>query len=148
MNDLGLHYLWWILALVLIAAETLLPGYFLLWIGIGAAFTGLAMLVLPGLGLLTQAVLFGVFAFLSCAGYWYLVRPRLQAREPGDARLNRRGEQSIGQHYVLAEAIVNGRGRARVGDTLWTVSGPDLPVGATVEVVSVDGNTLRVKAPG
>lgn len=148
LSNVGLHYLWWILALVLIAAEILLPGYFLLWIGIGAALTGVVMLVLPGLSLLVQAIVFGVFAFLSCAGYWYWVRPRLQEREPGDARLNRRGEQSIGQHYVLAEAIVNGRGRARVGDTLWTVSGPDLPVGATVEVVSVEGNTLMVKALG
>lgn len=148
LTSVGMHYVWWIVALVLIAAEILLPGYFLLWIGIGAAVTGLLMLVLPDLSVLTQAIAFGVFAFLSCAAYWYWVRPRMYAREPGDARLNRRGEQNIGQHYVLAEAIVNGRGRARVGDTLWTVSGPDLPVGATVEVIAVEGNTLLVKAAG
>jgi membrane protein implicated in regulation of membrane protease activity len=65
--------------------------------------------------------------------------------EPGDALLNRRGEQKIGQRYVLAEAIVHGRGKAKVGDGLWLVSGPDLPVGAMVEVVGVDGTTLVVK---
>jgi inner membrane protein len=52
----------------------------------------------------------------------------------------------IGQRYVLIEAIVNGRGKARVGDGQWLVAGPDLPVGAEVEVISVDGALLKVRA--
>lgn len=143
--DVATHYLWWILALLLIGAEVLLPGYFMLWIGLGAAVTGLLTLAVPALSVLAQAVAFVVLAFLSCAAYWYLLRPRLQREDRDEPRLNRRGEQNIGQRYVLAEAIVNGRGKARVGDSLWLVSGPDLPAGATVEVVAVDGNTLRVK---
>ncbi|WNL45372.1 NfeD family protein [Dyella sp. BiH032] len=143
--DVATHYLWWILALLLIGAEVLLPGYFMLWIGLGAAATGLLTLLVPGLSVIAQAVAFVVLAFLSCAAYWYLLRPRLQREDGDEPRLNRRGEQNIGQRYVLAEAIVNGRGKARVGDGLWLVSGPDLPVGTTVEVVAVDGNTLRVK---
>jgi membrane protein implicated in regulation of membrane protease activity len=143
--DVATHYLWWILALLLIGAEVLLPGYFMLWIGLGAAVTGLVTLAAPGLPVLAQAVAFVALAFLSCAAYWYLLRPRLQREDRGEPRLNRRGEQNIGQRYVLAEAIVNGRGKARVGDSLWLVSGPDLPAGSTVEVVAVDGNTLQVK---
>jgi inner membrane protein len=139
------HYLWWIVALVLIAIEVIMPGYFMLWIGIGAAATGLLVLLLPGLSLLAQAIAFAVLAFVSCAVYWYAVRPKLQQHEPGDERLNRRGEQLIGQHYVLIEAIVNGRGKARVGDGQWLVNGPDLPVGSTVEVVAVEGASLKVR---
>ena len=146
MEQVALHYWWWILALVLIAIEVVLPGYFMLWIGIAAGITGLVMLVAPGLSTLNQALVFVALAFLSCAAYWYWLRPRLMRNEPGDARLNRRGEQKIGQRYVLAEAIVNGRGKARVGDGLWLVSGPDLPVGSMVEVVGVDGTTLLVRA--
>jgi len=52
----------------------------------------------------------------------------------------------IGQRYVLIEAIVNGRGKARVGDGQWLVTGPDLPAGAEVEVVGVDGALLKVRA--
>ncbi|GLQ47667.1 membrane protein [Dyella lipolytica] len=140
------HYLWWIVALVLIAIEVLMPGFFMLWIGIGAAATGLLVLLIPGLSLLTQAIAFGVLAFASCAVYWYGVRPKLQRDEPGDDRLNRRGEQLIGKRYVLIEAIVNGRGKAQVGDGQWLVSGPDLPVGSTVEVVAVEGTTLTVRS--
>lgn len=146
MEAVALHYWWWILALVLIAVEVILPGYFMLWIGIAAGATGLVVLVLPGLSALGQALVFVVLAFLSCAAYWYGLRPRLMRNEPGDARLNRRGEQKIGQRYVLVEAIVNGRGKAKVGDSQWLVRGPDLPVGSMVEVVGVDGTTLLVRA--
>jgi membrane protein implicated in regulation of membrane protease activity len=141
------HYLWWIVALVLIAIEVIMPGYFMLWIGIGAAATGLLMLLMPGLSMVAQAILFVVLAFVSCAVYWYAVRPALQKGESGDGRLNRRGEQLIGGRYVLIEAIVNGRGKAKVGDGQWLVNGPDLPAGSTVEVVAVEGATLKVR-PG
>ena len=44
--------------------------------------------------------------------------------------LNRRGEQLIGRIATLTEPIKDGRGRVRIGDTMWRVSGPDLPAGA------------------
>jgi inner membrane protein len=144
--SLAAHYLWWIVALVLIIIEVIMPGYFMLWIGIGAAVTGVLVFALPGLPMIVQVIAFAVLAFASCAAYWYGLRPTLQRNEPGDERLNRRAEQLIGNRYVLIEAIVNGRGRARVGDGQWMVSGPDLPLGSTVEVVSVEGTTLKVKA--
>ena len=146
MWELSSHYLWWILALLLIAGEVLLPGYFMLWIGLAAAAMGVVLWAAPTLGLLTQAVWFALLAFAFCVGYARWLRPRLERSSPGDERLNRRGEQMIGQRYVLVEPIVNGRGKARVGDGQWLVSGPDLPLGSTVEVVAVEGTTLQVCA--
>lgn len=146
MWQLSIHYLWWILALVLIAGELLLPGYFLLWIGLAAAAMGVLLWAVPSLGLLAQAVLFGLLALAACGIYARWLRPKLERRAPGSERLNRRAEQMIGQRYELIEAIVNGRGKARVGDGQWLVSGPDLPPGSTVEVIGVDGNTLKVRA--
>jgi membrane protein implicated in regulation of membrane protease activity len=71
---------------------------------------------------------------------------RHAVNEPSDQpQLNRRAEQHIGRRYVLDTAIVNGQGKARVGDSLWLVEGPELPAGAAIEVVAVDGSTLRVK---
>jgi membrane protein implicated in regulation of membrane protease activity len=147
-EPVAMHYLWWILALVLIAIEVVAPGYFMLWIGIAAAVTGVLLWVMPGMSLLLQAIVFAVLAFASCAVYWRWLRPRLQPREAGAEQLNRRAEQMIGRRYVLVDAIVNGRGKAQVGDGQWLVSGPDLPAGSTVEVVAVDGATLSVRAAG
>ncbi|MEP6899243.1 MAG: NfeD family protein [Rhodanobacter sp.] len=146
MWELSTHYLWWILALLLIASELLLPGYFLLWIGLAAAAMGVVLWLVPSLGLLAQAVLFALLAFAACFVYAKWLRPGLERRAPGSERLNRRAEQMIGQRYDLVEPIVNGRGKARVGDGQWLVSGPDLPVGSTIEVLSVDGTTLKVRA--
>ncbi|HEV2538572.1 MAG TPA: NfeD family protein [Frateuria sp.] len=145
MSFLSAHHLWWLLALLLIALEVALPGYFLLWIGIGAGATGVLVWLLPGTSLLAQAVAFTVFALLACALYAYMLRPRLRRGDAAGERLNRRAEQLVGQRYVLIEPIVNGRGRARVGDGEWLVNGPDLPLGANVEVVGVDGNMLKVR---
>jgi len=146
MWELSTHYLWWILALLLIGGEVLMPGYFMLWIGLAAAAMGVVLWLLPSLALLMQAVLFALLAFAACVLYARLLRPRLERRAPGSEQLNRRGEQMIGQRYVLIEPIVNGRGKARVGDGQWLVSGPDMPSGSTVEVVAVDGTTLKVRA--
>jgi membrane protein implicated in regulation of membrane protease activity len=147
MWGIPLHYWWWVLALILIAGEVLAPGFFLLWIGIAAAAMGIVTWVLPGFGALAQSVLFVILAFASCLVYWKFVRLRLaRGDDPAARTLSRRGEQLIGQRLVLVEAIVNGRGKARVGDGQWLVSGPDLPTGTEIEVVAVVGTMLKVRA--
>ncbi len=144
-DNLAMHYEWWMLALLLIAAEVMLPGFFMLWIGIAAALVGVIMMVFPELPMLAQTLLFAALAFLSCGVYWKWIQPRFDRRSD-QPHLNRRAEQLIGRYYNLETAIVNGRGKARIGDSLWLVEGPDLPVGSTIKVTAVDGSTLKVKA--
>ncbi|HZP65357.1 MAG TPA: NfeD family protein [Rudaea sp.] len=145
--NLATHYGWWLLALVLIAAELLQPGFFMLWIGIAAAVMGVVLLVAPEMSFGYQAVLFVLLALASCYVYWRFVRSVAEA--PSDRPLlNRRAEQLVGRRYTLETPIVNGQGKARVGDSLWLVEGPELPAGATVEVVGVDGTTLKVQRSG
>jgi membrane protein implicated in regulation of membrane protease activity len=145
LTNLTMHYGWWLLALVLIGVELMMPGFFMLWIGIAAAAMGVLLMFLPELSLLTQATVFVLLALVSCYGYWRFVRQAANA--PSDQpQLNRRAEQYIGRRYVLATAIVNGQGKAHVGDSMWLVEGPELPAGTAVEVIDVDGSTLKVKA--
>lgn len=139
-----LVHLWWIAALLLITAEIVAPGFFLLWIGLAAAGVALLLAFWPDLTLLPQVGVFVVLSFAFCLGYWRFARGML--RRVAVPTLNRRAEQLIGQHYVLASAIENGRGKAHVGDSLWLVAGPDLPAGARVAVTGVDGATLQVRA--
>ncbi len=145
LANLTMHYGWWLLALVLIGAEIMAPGFFMLWIGIAAAALGVVLLFVPDMGFGVQSVVFAVFAVISCFVYWRFVRHAMDERSDLP-HLNRRAEQYIGRRFVLETAIINGQGKARVGDSPWLVEGPDLPVGATIEVIGVDGSTLRVKA--
>jgi membrane protein implicated in regulation of membrane protease activity len=62
--------------------------------------------------------------------------------QPG---LNRRGHQLIGRIATVSEAIDGGRGRVRIGDTVWTAEGPDLPAGAAARIVAADGAVLGVE---
>jgi membrane protein implicated in regulation of membrane protease activity len=144
MNILA-HYGWWIFALLLILVELMAPGYFMLWIGIAAGVVGALLLIVPELPFIAQTLAFMLLAIVSCYCYWRFLRP--VADGPSDQPLlNRRAEQFIGKRYVLDNAIVNGCGKVRVGDSPWLAEGPDLPVGATVEVVAVEGTTLKVRA--
>lgn len=145
LANLTLHYGWWLLALALIGAELMAPGFFMLWIGIAAAALGVVLIFVPLMSFGMQAVVFVAFAVISCYVYWHFVRHAMGERSD-QPHLNRRAEQYIGRRFVLETDIVNGQGKARVGDTLWLAEGPDLPAGAPVEVVGVDGSTLKVKA--
>jgi inner membrane protein len=59
--------------------------------------------------------------------------------------LNRPAEQLVGRVLVVAEAIEGGRGKLRVGDTLWPAEGPDAPVGSEVRVVGARATILIVE---
>jgi inner membrane protein len=66
----------------------------------------------------------------------------LQTDQPD---LNLRASQIVGRVVLLEEAIEHGRGKARVGDTLWTVEGPDAPAGAEVRITAAQGTVLKVE---
>ena len=59
--------------------------------------------------------------------------------------LNRRAEQLIGRVLLLEEAIEAGRGKVRVGDTLWLAEGTDLPAGTRVKVTGARRDALVVE---
>ena len=134
---------WWVAALVMGSIEAIAPGSFFIWLGTSAAVVGFVALLLPDLHWQSQFLAFGVLALLTVAvSRFYIRRHPVESADP---TLNRRGAQYIGRMLVLESPIVNGRGRAIVGDTLWTVEGDDLPVGSVVKVVGTDGILLKVE---
>jgi membrane protein implicated in regulation of membrane protease activity len=145
MDNLVDNYGWWLLALVLIAAEMIAPGYFLLWIGIAAGVMGVVTLVVPGLPALAQAITFALLSIAACLVYWKFVRPLAEQRND-QPLLNQRGQRMVGRRVIVVEAIVNGRGKVGVGDGQWLAEGPDMPVGSEVEIVALQGTTFSVKA--
>ena len=136
---------WWILAAIFAGIEILAPGVFFIWLGAAAAVTGLIALVIPGMGWEIEALIFAVLAVLSVVGWRNYIK-RAKAKDDPAAMLNRRGDQMIGRTAVLSEPIQNGRGKARIDDSVWRVEGTDLPVGTQVKVTGVDGAILKVEA--
>ena len=133
---------WWILAAVLAAVETLLPGAVAIWFAASAAVVGALLLLVPVPWPL-QLVLFGVLG--AVAVYLWRRYDRSGQESSPLPYLNQRSAQYVGQICVLTEAIQQGYGKARVGDGVWKVRGPDLPAGAQVRVVSAEGALLVVE---
>ena len=117
-------------------------------------------LVLPLIGGVMAAT--GLWQLLSGSGGWglliiglallaldlmidlWLADPETIASD--EDGLNKRGTELIGRTGRLEEAITAGRGRIQMGDTVWTVEGPELPAGSRIRVTGVNGAVLTVEA--
>lgn len=145
LDFLGQNAPWsWIIAgLVLLALELVVPGGYLLWMGIAGVLTGLLVLVQP-LDWPVQWLVFGVLSLMSILIWVRMTRNR--GSQTDRPLLNQRGEQLIGQEAVLDKPVTGGFGRLPLGDTIWRVTGPDLPAGQRVRVVGAEGALLHIEA--
>jgi len=135
---------WLLFALVLLVLELTVPTDWFVWVAVSAGLTALVVLLMPHLSWPVQCTVFGVLTLATLL----IGRPMMgRLRDTSDAPLlNRRQDQYLGRTFTLTEAIENGYGTVRVGDSRWRVSGPALPIGGTVRVVAVDGATFVVEA--
>jgi membrane protein implicated in regulation of membrane protease activity len=113
------------------------------WLGLGLSLWGLYRLALAEAagGWLLLAGLASFIADLLIDLIW--AHPAVSKSDEPD--LNQRAAQLVGRVLVLADAIEGGRGRVRVGDTLWQVEGPDLPRGTEVKVAAAKATLLQVE---
>ncbi|WP_075291297.1 NfeD family protein [Pararhizobium arenae] len=138
---------WWVLGLILLAAEMVLPGVFIVWIGIAAILVGVLSLLFWSSDFWLWQMQLVIFALFSVAAV--LIGRRLVARSgqvTDEPLLNQRGARLVGRTAVLEEPISEGRGRIRLDDTTWPVDGPDMPAGTRVRVVASSGRQLTVEA--
>jgi membrane protein implicated in regulation of membrane protease activity len=133
---------WAIGALLLAIFELHAPGFYLIWIALGAGVTALATLVLD-LAPPRQLEIFAAACLASCVAGFFVYR-RLLGAEPTAHARNVRDQQMVGERAVVAEPIRNGHGKIRLGDSVWLAEGPNLPEGAPVIVTGMRGTTAIV----
>lgn len=138
------YWHWLTFGVVLLIAEVAVGGAsFLMWVGFAALFTGVLTLILPPVMVWQlQLVVFGISSVASVLLWRRFVKDKPVA---GGVVLNKRGSEHIGRVVALEEAIVGGRGRIRLDDTLWNVRGVDAPAGSHVRIVAQDGNLFDVE---
>lgn len=136
------HWLWMILAAILGIAEMVLPGFFLIWLGVAALLTGIATMLL-GIGESAQFATFAVFALAAVYIGWRWFR--LNPINTSDPKLNDRVGRLIGEVVIVAEPIEAGSGRVRVGDGVWSAIGPDTPAGDHVRIIGAKDGRLIVE---
>lgn len=142
MQNLADHWLWLIAAAILGIAELLVPGVYLIWIGLAALITGIAVLLLP-LPVAAQFLLFAVMAFAAVyLGKRYLAQNPITSSDP---KLNDRGARLVGAIVTAVEPVDALQGRVKVGDSVWSARGSDAAVGDRLRVTGADGNVLVVE---
>jgi membrane protein implicated in regulation of membrane protease activity len=133
---------WLALGTVLLILEVFGAGGYLLWLGIAAAAVGVITFAVPALTSAMQLPLFAALSLLT-AVYWWR-RQRSVARPSDQPGLNMRGQELVGRTLLVTDAIVDGRGKVKVGDGVWLARGPDAEAGSRVQVTGLDGTVLLV----
>ena len=147
LRELG-PWAWLLLGLVLLGFELVVPGVFLMWLGLAALVVG-GISVLPFADVSwwpwqAQAIAFTVLSVLFAMVGHHLLRDE-DERAVTPAPLNDRAAQLVGRTATLVDGIENGIGRVRLGDTIWRVSGPPLEAGRQVRVTGAAAETLVVE---
>ena len=136
-------WLWLIGGVVLLIAEIIAPGFFLVFIGAAAIATG-AFTLLFDLGFAPQLALFALYAVIA-----FMVGRKVYANqntESTDPLLNDRSARLVGKVVTVVSAVDEHEGRVRVGDSEWSARGGPAAPGEHVRIVGVDGNCLKVEA--
>ncbi|WP_428643871.1 NfeD family protein [Roseibium sp.] len=132
---------WFVLGLILLGLEIVAPGTIFLWFGLSALVVGAVALAFG----FSWQVLVTLFLVLSLASL--LIGRRMMTRlasEKGDPGLNQRGSRYIGREFTLTKPLSEGAGNLSIDDTIWRITGPDLPAGTKVRVDAIDGARLVV----
>ncbi len=141
-DNLEPGWLWMIGGVVLLIAEIIAPGFFLIFIALAALATG-AFALLFDLGTASQLALFALYAVLAV-----MVGRRFYSSasiEGTDGLLNDRSAQLVGKVVAVVSAIDEHGGRVRVGDSEWNARGGPAAAGDRVRITGVDGNCLKVE---
>lgn len=142
MAEMADYWSWMIAAAVFFILEILTPGIFFIWIGIAAFLTGMVDYVRPETSPEILGMVFAVLAVISaCIG-----RKVMKKKQDAPTTLNNRAEQYVGQVFQVFEGVKDGRGKIKVGDTLWTaLSSHDIRANTPVKVVGVRGTSLEIE---
>jgi membrane protein implicated in regulation of membrane protease activity len=132
---------WFIAGGVLLALEALAPGVFMFWLGLAAMLVGAVSMYLD-LSWQTQFILFAIFS-VAMIPLWR--RFSFGAPVTDQPFLNRRADALVGRVFTLEKPIVDGAGTVRIDDSVWRITGRDIPAGRRVKVVGVEGTALHVE---
>ncbi|MBM3330613.1 NfeD family protein [candidate division WOR-3 bacterium] len=131
---------WIIAGLILAALEMVVPGFVIIWFGVAGVITGILAIFVYN-----SYIQFGVFVVLSSLMVVFSQRiaRRITHAEPEPVGANR----WVGMGgRVIADIRPPELGRVKVRGEEWRATAQcELPTGATVRVVAVDGTHLVVE---
>ncbi len=132
--------IWFVVGLVLILLEFVIPSLVIVFFGLGAWVSAIAVAIFPGMAFWVQMMIFTVFSVLSLV----LLRRALKERFFAD---HEGVDDYIGKTAVVEVAIKDGEGKVNYRGVSWTAEAKeDIPKGSKVKIVGKDSIVLNVEA--
>ena len=137
---------WFAIGLVFVLAEMFIPGTYLIWFGFSAFVMGALVSVMT----LTATETLVLFALISAAfsgiGWYVYAKVLKKTKVPEKYKyLNDMAGAHIGKIYNLSEDVVDGRAKAKVGDSFWLVEIDEpLKKGSKVKIKDVKDGVILV----
>ena len=130
---------WLILTGIFLLAEVLTVSFFFLFWGLAAAALVVITLAVPTLDWRWQSAIFAVLSLVAIL-LWRQVARRWQANTndtPAGLWIER--------GKTLDTPIENGYGKLKIGDSLWTITGDNLPAGTDIIITAAEDNRLHYR---
>lgn len=135
---------WFIAAFVLLILEIIVPGIFLVWLGMGAALVGLFLLAFPGADAAWQLL---VLALSICGSVFVGLAWQRRIVHQDGTPLNQGLEGFIGRTALVSQPFQQGQGRIRLQDSSYPAlcNASGLQAGQAVVITGVQGHALIVQ---
>ena len=142
-GEIGFHWLWFGVAMLLLATEALWGGFRFLGASLGGVAVGVLVHFYPYVHFQVQLLFFLVLA----VGFIWLVDSYIKGRTSKIAELEAlvRDKAWVGREIKLVNPIVNGRGVISLEDVQWRVEGEDCPAGQMVRIIDMARGLLKVE---
>lgn len=136
------YWYWFIAAAGLLILEIILPGIFLVWLGLAAALVGMFLVLVPDAGPAWQlAVLAGSICAAVAAGLKW--QKKLRHQQPN--HLNQGLEGFIGRNVHVSQTFQHGHGRIQLEDSSYAAtSSAKLAEGQRAVIIAVEHGKLVV----
>jgi len=139
---------WLVLGFCLIGLELLIPSFTIIWFGLGAVAVALLVLLIAGIPLWLQVLLWAVASVAFTLMWFKYLRPRNNRTHAGQSK-----EALIGETGIIirgtADSYAKGTVRFRIailGADEWTCYADEpLTVGDMVQVEDIEGQMLKVR---
>lgn len=144
LPEIAAYWYWFALSVLLMTLEIVVPGFIIIWLGIGAGAAGFAVLLFPAMSWHFPAVIFALTSIASIV----LWRRYSSTRQKKTDRplLNQRAQRYIGHTVPLTTAVHQGSGKIKIDDTVWLAkSSEDMAEGKLVTVTGFEFGTFIVE---
>lgn len=138
--------IWFLIGLILLIMEFVLPGLIITFFGVGAWIVALVCLF-TDIGINTQLIIFILSSVLSLLFLRKWLKGIFLGHAVSKQNLKENLEEFVGQRAVVKETIKpKAGGKVEFHGTNWVAQADEeIAVGAVVEIIDKDNITLKVK---